>query len=343
MIISRTPLRVSLVGGGTDVPAFYTREPGAVVSFAIDKYVYAALNPKFDGRVRVSYSTTEEVEVTGQLRHELVKAALAEFGITDGIEVVTVADIPSEGSGLGSSSALMVGLVTALRKFTGKPINIHPTFFAEQAYYLERMRVGHLVGKQDHFASAYGGLRYYRFEPNEDVIVRHIPLTEPQRLFLENDLMLFYTGRTRKAMAILESLERNLKGIDDSAMNMGIRLRDMAKELAEEMLDGNFNNIGLALYEGWLLKKQMAQGVSDSELDEIYQKAMRAGASGGKILGAGGGGFFLFAGGWDHAREIEMALNMFQRVHFKIDEEGSRLIYPVRPFGHHLVGRGLEE
>lgn len=326
MIITRTPLRVSLVGGGTDLPSFYTHNFGAVVSFAIDKYVYVAVNPKFDKRTRVSYSITEEVDQPGQLKHELVKQAMGHFGVNGGVEVVTVSDIPGEGSGLGSSSALMVGLVTAFRKWEKMPLNLHPTVFAEQAYYIERMRCGHVVGKQDHFASAYGGLRYYQFEPNEDVIIRHIPMTEQQERFLETDLMLFYTGRARKASPILENLELNFRR-DEVTQNLGLQLRDMAVELGKALLDGHFDGIGSVLHEGWMLKKRMANGVSDTELDAIYERAMRAGASGGKILGAGGGGFMLFAGGWDHWRDIERALVSLKRVNFKIDHEGSKMIY----------------
>lgn len=326
MIITRTPLRISLVGGGTDVPAFYTQNFGAVVSFAIDKYVYAAVNRKFDKRTRVSYSVTEEVDQPGELKHELVKQAMGHFRINGGVEVVTVSDIPGEGSGLGSSSALMVGLVTAFRKWKKLPLNVHPTVFAEEAYYIERMRCGHLVGKQDHFASAYGGLRYYRFDENEDVIIRHIPMTTQQARFLETDLMLFYTGTTRKANPILENLELNLRR-DEVTQNLGVQLRDMAGELCESLLNGHFEGIGSVLHEGWMLKKRMAQGVSDSTLDAIYETAMRAGASGGKVLGAGGGGFMLFAGGWDHWRDIERALEPLKRVHFKIDMEGSKVIY----------------
>lgn len=325
MIISRTPLRISLVGGGTDLPSFYTKQFGAVVSFAIDKYVYVALNPKFDGGTRASYSVTENVETPGQLKHELIRQALGHFGVSGGVEVVTVSDIPGEGSGLGSSSALTVGLGLALRKYTGKRLNLHPTVYAEDAYYIERMRAGHIVGKQDHFASAYGGMRYFEFETNEDVLVRHIEMTEQQKRFLETDLMLFYTGRTRKASIILENLELNLRR-DEVTGNLGIQLRDLAVDLGMEMLDGKFENIGSYLHEGWVLKKRMADGVSDLELDELYEKAMRAGASGGKLLGAGGGGFFLFAGGWNHWQDIEHALGL-SRMNFKIELEGSKVIY----------------
>lgn len=326
MIITRTPLRVSLIGGGTDLPSFYTQQYGAVVSFAIDKYVYVALNPKFDGKTRVSYRITEEVENPVDLRHELVKQAMGHFGIKGGVEVVTVSDIPGEGSGLGSSSALLVGLVTAFRAFNKMPLNLHPTVFAEQAYNIERMRCGSLVGKQDHFATAYGGLRYYQFEENEDVLIRHIPMTDQQKRFLETDLMLFYTGITRKSSPILENLELNLRR-DEAAANSGLQLRDMAGELFAAMMKGNFEGLGEALHEGWMLKKNMAKGVSDLTLDAIYESALRAGASGGKLLGAGGGGFFLFAGGWDHASDIERALSPLKRVYFKIDHEGSKLIY----------------
>jgi len=175
MIITRTPLRISLVGGGTDMPAFYKRTPGAVVSFAIDKYIYVAFNDKFDKKLRVSYSRTENVEHPMELKHDIIRESLLLHNVYSG-EVVTMADIPGEGSGLGSSSTLAVGLNRALSQYTQTNINSHPCVYAEHAYSVEREMCLRAVGKQDHYAAAYGGLNYYQFNPDESVNVTPIRL-----------------------------------------------------------------------------------------------------------------------------------------------------------------------
>ena len=324
MIITRTPLRISLAGGGTDLPAFYTRSFGAVVSFTIDKYVTVAINPTFDRNVRVSYSRTENVERVEDLHHDIVRETLTHFGV-GGMEVLTVSDIPGEGSGLGSSSALAVGLSLALRKWTNRRTNIDPVFLAEEAHTIERILCGHPVGKQDHFAAACGGLRAYRFESNEDVIVRIIEMTPEQKTFLENDMMLFWTGIKRKSEPILKELERNLRQ-EEITQNLATQLRDIAVELGVDLLDGNFGGIPKQLHEGWMLKRRMADGITDQNLDALYNAALRAGAGGGKLLGAGGGGFFLFAGCWNHHQEIERAIRL-RHVPFHIELNGSTVIY----------------
>lgn len=324
MIITRTPLRLSLAGGGTDLPAFYTETFGSVVSFAINKFVTVALSEKFDGKTRASYSITENVETPELLQHDIIRESLRKFDVK-GVEVVTVSDIPGEGSGLGSSSALAVGMALGLRKWTGQSVNVHPALLAHEAYAVERLMCGHSCGKQDHFAAAYGGLHSYRFEMNEDVVVRPIYISEAQKNFLENDLMLFYTGRTRKANDLLVNMEARLRH-DEIAQNLAIEIRDLAVELGNELINGNFQNISHYLHQGWMLKRQMARGITDPVLDEIYQTALRAGAGGGKLVGAGGGGFFLFAGCWNHQTDIERALGL-RRVHFKIEPQGSRIVY----------------
>lgn len=324
MIITRTPLRLSLAGGGTDLPAFYSTTMGAVVSLTIDKYVTVAVSEKFDGRTRVSYSITENVDRPEQIQHDIIRESLRSFDV-EGVEVVTVSDIPGSGTGLGSSSALAVGLSLALRKWMGRSVNVHPAFLAFEAYSIERLRCGHPCGKQDHYAAAYGGLHSFRFQPNEDVIARNLPFSEEVKVFLENDLMLFWTGRTRNSNYLLQQEEQNLCRQKETH-NLGLQLRDMAAALEDDILKERFQTIPMYLHKGWMVKKRMAKGISDPALDEIYQAALRAGAGGGKLLGAGGGGFFLFAGCWNHQSEIERALNL-RRVWFKIDRFGSRIVY----------------
>ena len=223
MIISKTPLRISLVGGGTDMPEFYTKNGGAVVSFAIDKFIYIIVNPKFDGGTRVSYSITENVEEPEQLKHDIVRETLKKFN-TRGVEVVSVSDIPGQGSGLGSSSSFAVGINLAMRKYTDASINRHPSEYAEEAYTVEREKCGHPVGKQDHYAAAYGGFRYYQFNQDGSVVVQPIMLSEYNLKMLQSNMMLFWIGKTRHSNTILKEQAKGLidyPSVQDSAKWLG--------------------------------------------------------------------------------------------------------------------------
>lgn len=325
MIITRTPLRVSLVGGGTDMPGFFTRQYGAVVSFAINKYVYVSVNPKFDGRVRVSYSKTEDVAHRSELKHDIAREMLTYFDL-GAVEITSVSDIPGSGTGLGSSSAFAVGLGMALRAQKGWALNQHPSIYAQLAYEVERDWCKHPVGKQDHYASAYGGLHYYKFLEDDTVTAELLPLDENKIHWLEETLMLFYTGRSRSADMILKDQEENLtKG--EGAWTAGVGLRDMADRLRAELRQGIIENIGEYLNDAWKFKKRLSGGVSMSYIDAIYEKAVGAGAIGGKICGAGGGGFMLFAVPQGRQLEVEKALVGLTRMPFKIEREGSCVVY----------------
>lgn len=321
MIITRTPLRISLVGGGTDMPAFYHRTPGAVVSFAIDKYIYVGVNEKFDGKLRVSYSRTENVNHPVELKHDIIREALLAYGIYSG-EIVTIADIPGEGSGLGSSSALAVGLTLALCKLTGGNCNQHPSVYAEHAYHIERERCLHAIGKQDHFAAAYGDMHFFQFNQDESVTSKLINLNPDQLHELENRFVLLWTGKTRSAKDILTQQEKNF----EEGISTAEEMRDMAISLQGEICRGDFSNIGAYLHDNWMRKKDLAHGISNAWLDEIYEKAIFAGAQGGKVCGAGGGGFFLFYGPFGLAQTLEQATGL-KHVPFKIEAEGSKIIY----------------
>jgi D-glycero-alpha-D-manno-heptose-7-phosphate kinase len=318
VILTRTPLRISLAGGGTDVPAFFQNNGfGAVVSFTIDKYIYVSVNPKFDGRTRVSYSETETVDHYSQLKHDIAREMLRYFDVYS-VEITSVADIPGGGTGLGSSSAYAVGLGMALRRFTGIEDASYPSVPADLAYRVERERCGHPVGMQDHYAAAYGGLRYYEF--NGGVSISGPVKTETCRA-LERQLLLFYTGKTRSANGILKEQESTL-----ATSKAGPALRTVAQEMRDNLLKGNVHNVGRLLNASWHIKKTMATGISNAEIDELYERAMGAGADGGKICGAGGGGFLLFAAHPDRHEGIEQALKL-RRVPFKIEPEGSKVVY----------------
>lgn len=324
MIITRTPLRVSLVGGGTDMPGFFTRQYGAVVSFAIDKYVYVSVNPKFDGRTRVSYSKTEDVAHRTEIQHDIAREMLNYFDL-NGLEITSVSDIPGSGTGLGSSSAFAVGLGLALRAYRGWALNQHPSLYAQLAYEIERDWCQHPVGKQDHYAAAYGGLHYYRFNEDDTVTAELLPLSENNTHWLEETLMLFYTGRSRSADIILKDQEEFL--IKSKGVWIGSNLRDLANQLEVELASNIVDNVGDYLREAWELKKRMSGGISLGAIDAIYEKAMRAGATGGKLCGAGGGGFMLFSVPQGRQIDVARALDGLQRLPFKIEPEGSCVIY----------------
>ena len=322
MIITKTPLRLSLFGGGTDLPEFYTRRPGAVVSFAINKYIYVSVNEKFDGRTRVSYSKTEDVDEPWKLEHDLARETMGYYGLK-GLEITSVSDIPGEGSGLGSSSAFTVGLVTALMHKLRGDIKTHPSYYAQMAYDIERNGCDHSVGKQDHYAAAFGGLHYYQFNPDGSVNAELIHLTEKLRHFLEGNVMLFWTGRTRKADTILKEQADRLAKKETIAY--GEFLAGYAQEARNLLEDGKFDKIGLLMDWAWKYKKELTN-VSDEEIDMIYSRAKLSGALGGKICGAGGGGFLMLIADPVDQSAIENAVGL-RRVRFCIEECGSRVIY----------------
>jgi D-glycero-alpha-D-manno-heptose-7-phosphate kinase len=301
------------------MPEFYLENDfGAVVSFAIDKYVYVTVNEKFDGRTRVSYSETENVDHPHLLKHGLVRNALSYFELR-GLEITSVADIPGEGSGLGSSSAFTVGLARALDRYIDRDNNSHPSVYARIAYHIERDMNGGTVGKQDHYAAAYGGLHLYKFNHDETVTAQLLPLDQNLKFFLEENLMLFWTGRTRKAEAILQTQAERLTS--GASKRTAMALRDMAMVAKDMIGKGDYALLGEMLDEAWKLKKKLSH-VSDEFLDDIYAKAKKAGARGGKVLGAGGGGFMLFESEGEHRSAVEDAIGL-RRVRFEVEERGS--------------------
>lgn len=333
MIVSRTPLRISLAGGGSDVPAFYKEHGGAVVSMAINKYVYVIVNDKFDGKVRISYSITENVDCAKQVSHDIVRACMNELLVDKGIEITTVADIPGGGTGLGSSSSLAVGLLKALHRWrsdeqeSGKKWSAHT--IAETAWDIEANVCKHPgVGKQDQYAAAYGGVHLFEFLTSGYVSVQ--PIYEPLvDNYFNNHLLLLYTGTTRSASEILGIQENNLKNNEESK-SCAKQLSNLARSLAEALNGRNVMYTGYALREGWELKKRLAHGITDSRLDAIHDSAIKAGAEGGKLLGAGGGGFFLFAVRPEKRKKVIEATGL-QEVPFRVSERGSEVMtWPSR-------------
>lgn len=318
MITTRTPLRISLLGGGTDLPAFTKKNVGKVVSFAINKYVYISVNKKFDGKLRVSYSQTETVNDIDELKHELARETLRLFNIKTGLEITSVSDIPGNGTGLGSSSAFTVGLIKALGR------NVPPSILAERAFTIEAEKCFHPVGKQDQYISAHGGINHFIFDKN---FVKVDPINPPLRWVeeMESHSLLLWTGISRNANDILKAQSKTYT--DGGNVGVGVELASMTGEFYYELLDGmTVKRTGEYLNQAWKLKKFLAQGISNSKIDTWYDLAMLNGAYGGKLLGAGGGGF-LYVLAPPYLHEQIMKVTGLRHVEFKIEKEGSKVIY----------------
>ncbi len=323
MILSKTPLRMSFVGGGSDLPAYYREETGAVLSTSIDKYMYIAVNRKFDGRIRISYSKTEDVESVKDVAHPLVREALGMLDIQGGIEIASMADIPSRGSGLGSSSSYTVAVLHALYAYQNQYVS--KDTLARQACEIEIDRCGEPIGKQDQYAAAFGGLNLIRFHPDESVSVDPV-ICQPHVLHeLQSSILVFFTGRTRSASEILAKQSEAIKSGDRRPILR--RMVELAYIMKEELESGSVSAIGEILHENWMLKTQLSNGISDAQIDHWYQTGLEQGASGGKLLGAGNGGFIMFYAPVDKHEAIRRALSELQQVTFRFDRNGSQIVF----------------
>lgn len=323
MIISKTPLRMSFVGGGSDLPVFYREEEGAVLSTTIDKYMYICVNQKFDGRIRVSYTKTEDVEFASQVEHPLVREALDVVGIQGGIEIASMADIPSKGSGLGSSSSYTVGLLNALyayrNQFTSKDT------LAKLSCEIEIDRCGEPIGKQDQYAAAYGGLNLIRFQPNGSTFVDPVICSSKIYSTLEESVLIFFTGRTRSASKILVKQSVDMRGQKQRILTR--RMVQIAHEMKYQLESGSLDFFGSLLDENWQLKVQLTSGISDYQIDSWYSTGLANGALGGKLLGAGNGGFLMFFAPPERHQHIVKALSNLKPVKFLFERAGTQVVY----------------
>ena len=321
MIITRTPLRVSFAGGGTDLPQFYRNfGGGAVTTAAIDKYVHVLVNTKFDRAIRVAYSKVENVERFDELQHGLVREAMRLTGVTERLEIHTIADIPSEGTGLGSSSTLTVGLLNALYAYRGQVKD--PATLAEEACRIEIEVLGGILGKQDQYIAAYGGLHFFEFRADDTVKATPIPLTTRDREALSDHLSLYYSGVTRQAGGILKGMDARTTLNQDSL----IRMRDLAGATRDALIAKDWTKLGALLDEGWHLKRGLSTAISNEAIDTAYARAKDAGALGLKITGAGGGGFLVVVHPPERSHQIESALAPMQRLPIRIAPEGSQIL-----------------
>lgn len=325
MIISKTPLRISFCGGGTDLAAFYERAGyGAVLSTSIDKYVCLAIHRYFENKFLLKYSTSELTDSVDEIKHPLIRECLKVAGVRDPLEVTSFADIPSSGSGLGSSSAFSVGLLHACHVFQGRMPSKEA--LAAGACEVEIGRLGEPIGKQDQYAVAYGGLNLIRFNADGSTWIEPVILPKNLKAEIGGRLLLFYTGMTRNASGILS--EQRSKTLDDKKTFEGLlKIRDQAGELRDELARGNLDALGHLLHEGWRIKRGLASGISSPGLDETYDRAIKAGALGGKLLGAGGGGFFLFYCHAEKQESLRAALGGLREIPFNMENQGSRIIF----------------
>lgn len=324
MIIVQAPLRVSFFGGGTDFPGFFDEEGGCVLSCAIDKYIFVTIKKRFDHLLRIGYTKQEMVERVDDIQHELIREALRRTGIERGIEITTMGDIPSAGSGLGSSSTVTVGALHAMYTFLGELVLAEQ--LAREACEIEIDTLHKPIGIQDQYIAAYGGLRYFEFNAGRRVCSERVALAPNLLMRLNESLLLFFTGVTRKADTILGEQQRN---IQDRRMVLR-RLKAMALEGRRALEHGQLDAIGELLHEGWTLKKQLASQISNSEIDDLYAAARQAGALGGKIAGAGGGGFLLLYCPPEKRAAVRAALSLLQELPFQIEQDGSKVIFNYR-------------
>jgi D-glycero-alpha-D-manno-heptose-7-phosphate kinase len=324
MIVSRTPLRMSFVGGGSDMPEFYRLHGGAVLSTAIEKYVYVNVNRKFDDGIRVAYSKTEEVGHVDAVEHPIVRHALKCMSIDGGIEIATIADIPSRGTGLGSSSSFTVGLLNALAAFKGHHMSREE--LGRESSRIEIELCGEPIGKQDQYAAAFGGLNLIEFKPDDRVVTSPIIMRPDLRDTLTKRLLVFYTGVTRSASAILQEQSAQISSNPVKRETLK-RMVSLAYHLADELRAGNLDSFGEILHENWVLKRSLTGAISTSQIDAWYETARSNGALGGKIMGAGSGGFLLLYAPEENHPQLKQAFAALRPMSVSFDLLGSRIMF----------------
>lgn len=321
MIISQTPYRVSFAGGGTDLPAFYQHEAGAVLSTAINQHMYVTVSPRFEPTTRVAYTRTEIAETIDQIEHELAREALRVTGLGRHLEITTVGDVPA-GTGMGSSSSLTVGLLNALYAYRGDIAG--PANLARIACQIEIDILGKPIGRQDQYAAAFGGVNYIRFNPDHTVDVEPVPCRPETMDRLQECIILLYTGTRRSADGILK--EQSAGTAD--RMSVLRQMRDLAGDLRNAVAgEGDLDEFARILHEGWELKRSLGFGIAVQQVDDWYQLARNLGARGGKLLGAGGGGFLLLLAPPDAHDAIRAELDHPRELSFSMDRRGSRVIF----------------
>ncbi len=322
MILSRTPLRVSFFGGGTDLAAYYEHDYGCVLSTSIDQYVYVVLNKRsFDNKIFLKYRLSEIVDSVDQILHPTIRESLKFLNIKGGVEIGSLADIPAYGTGLGSSSSFLVGVLNALYKYIGTDASAKT--LAENSCKIEIDTLKEPIGKQDQYCAAYGGFNLIKFYKGGKVEINPLK-TSPNTLeSLNKKLLFFYTGLNRKASQILKHQKRDTEKKIDTLHKM----KSIAEKAYSELLHNRFESFGDLLHESWLAKKSLAQGISNDLIDNYYSLALGAGAKGGKVLGAGGGGFLMFYCEEEKQAAVKSALRNLKEIGFNFSNGGSKIVY----------------
>ncbi len=322
MIITRAPFRVSFCGGGSDLPAFYKKYGGCVLSTTIRKYMYLTLHEYFHkDQIVLKYSKTETVRDYASIEHKYFRQCLSDFGIM-GVEISSMADIPS-GTGLGSSSSFTVALLHLLYTYKGEYVSRYK--LAKEACEVEIEKVGEPIGKQDQFAAAFGGLNFYEFRPNGFVNVEPIVMAPESYKRLEDNILMFYLGGEHSASQILREQSKNVRSEDKAKVQL--KMCELTKVLKEELQKNNVDAMGELLHENWMLKKSLAAGISNPLIDKTYEKAMAAGALGGKLLGAGGAGFMIFYVRPEKQETVRRALAGLREMDFEMDNSGASIVH----------------
>lgn len=327
MIITRAPFRVSFCGGGSDLPSFYEKYGGCVLSTTIKKYMYLTAHSYFEkDKIVLKYSKTEVVNDYEEIEHRIFKHCLKDFDLK-GVELSSMADIPA-GTGLGSSSTFTVALLHLLHTYKGEYVSKYK--LAKDACDVEIGKLGEPIGKQDQFAAAFGGLKFYEFMPNGFVNVEPVIMAPESYKKLEKNLLMFYLGGTHSASAILKEQSQNVKTVDKAKVQQ--EMCDITRQLKIELQNNNVDAMGELLQKNWILKKTLASGISNPLIDDAYKRAMSAGATGGKLLGAGGAGFMLFYVPEDKQADVRAVLSDLREMDFEMDNSGATIVMTDKDF-----------
>jgi D-glycero-alpha-D-manno-heptose-7-phosphate kinase len=322
MILTKTPFRISFIGGGSDLPSFYNKYRGAVISTSIDKFIYLSLHKKFDKGYRIGYSITENCNTLDEINHDIARESIRNSEIMDDLEITSIADIPS-GTGLGSSSSYSVGLINALSAY--KNIIFSQEELAKSACNIEINILNKSIGKQDQYAAAYGGLNLIEFNKNGNTSVIPVTLDYDKKTEMMGRFLMFNTGGVRSANDILTKQSYNLEN-SETHLELTKTLVDLTYKLFSQLQANNIEEIGDILDQGWQVKKKLSSEISNDYINKIYDKAIAAGAEGGKLLGAGSSGFLLFYAKKNFHEAIRNSLRLHE-VKFNTEDQGSQIIY----------------
>jgi D-glycero-alpha-D-manno-heptose-7-phosphate kinase len=323
VIITKTPFRISFVGGGSDLEAFYSQAEGAVISTSINKYMYITTHRFFDpDKIQLKYSKTETLNTIGEIQHPIFREVFKKFGIAGGLEATSVADIAA-GTGMGSSSTFTVGLLHNL--YVRQNRFVTKEQLAEEACEIEIVKLSEPIGKQDQYAASFGGLNVIRFLKEGNVLVEPLHIEKSLYQAFQSHLLLFYIGSQRSASSILSEQKKNTSEADKHRTLS--EMVDMVFEFRKNLYQGNLESVGKLLHHNWQLKQQLASGITNPMIDQIYTTGIKAGAWGGKLLGAGGGGFMLFMCPPEKQNDLKKELSKLRLFDFKFEQEGSKVIH----------------